>query len=108
MIFQANPALEPTMSDLPLPHTEPDAAAELEAMRHAAYPDPAESDKGETLMWTGASIGAVGAGVVAAAAICPACMVGLAPLAAVAAPAVFGAGLYKRWKKKRAIAPTGA
>jgi hypothetical protein len=78
-----------------------DISAELEAMRHAAYPDPADIDRGEVLMATGVGIGLLGVGLVAASAICPPCMMGAVPLAAATAPALLGAGVFKRWRRAR-------
>ena len=78
-----------------------DLGAELEAMRHHAYPDPGDSDRGEVLMATGVGVGLLGMGLVAAAAICPPCMLGAVPLAAASAPALLGAGLFKRWRRAR-------
>lgn len=76
---------------------------ELEAMRHAPYLGP-PADRGETLAWTGVGIGLMGAGVVAASAICAPCMIGVAPLAALTAPVLIGAGAFKRWRSKKAAA----
>jgi hypothetical protein len=78
-----------------------DVAAELAALRAKPYPDPADTDRGEVLAATGVALGVVGVGVVAAAAICPPCMLGLAPLCAVTAPVLVGAGAWKRWRRRR-------
>lgn len=72
----------------------------LEAERFAAYPDPALQDRGETLALTGVAIGVVGVGVAAVASFCPPCMAGMVPMAAVAAPALVGAGAFKRWRRR--------
>ncbi len=81
--------------------TDDDISAELEAMRHGAYPDPADIDRGEVLMATGLGIGLLGVGLVAVSAICPPCMMGAVPLAAASAPALLGAGAFKRWRRAR-------
>lgn len=81
--------------------------AELEAMRHAPYQGPGE-DRGEVLAWTGVGIGLMGAGVVAASTICAPCMIGVAPLAAVTAPVLIGAGAFKRWRVRRREAKEAA
>jgi hypothetical protein len=82
--------------------TAEDAAleAELEAMRHAPYQGP-DQDRGEVLAWSGVGIGLMGVGVVAASTICAPCMIGVAPLAAVTAPVLIGAGAIKRWRVRR-------
>jgi hypothetical protein len=74
--------------------------AELEAMRHAPYRGP-DQDRGEVLAWSGVGIGLMGVGVVAASSICVPCMVAVAPLAAVTAPVLIGAGAIKRWRVRR-------
>lgn len=56
------------------------------------------SDERETeaskLLWAGAGIGAIGVvGAITGAAVCPVCVV--------AAPALLGAGAYKRWRARR-------
>ena len=89
----------------------PLSAEELEALRRAPYPDPAAADRGEVLAATGAVIGVVGVGVVVGAvgaAICPACMLGLAPLCAVTAPVLVGASVWKRWRTRQCAATTNA
>ena len=73
---------------------------ELEAMRHAPYQGPA-ADRGEVLAWSGVGVGVLGVGVVAASTVCASCMIGVAPLAAVAAPVLIGAGALKRWVCRR-------
>ena len=77
-----------------------DLEAELEAMRHAPYQGP-DQDRGEVLAWSGVGIGLMGVGVVAASTICAPCMIGVAPLAAVTAPVLIGAGAIKRWRVRR-------
>ena len=77
-----------------------DLDAELETLRHAPYQGP-DHDRGEVLAWTGVGIGLMGAGVVAASTICAPCMIGVAPLAAVTAPVLIGAGAIKRWRIRR-------
>lgn len=79
---------------------EADLEAELEAMRHAPYQGP-DQDRGEVLAWSGVGIGLMGVGVVAASTICAPCMIGVAPLAAVTAPVLIGAGAIKRWRIRR-------
>lgn len=69
------------------------------------YPNPADADRGEVLIAVGVGIGLMGAGIAAASAICPPCALGMLPLCAVAAPAVGGAGLVKRWLKRRRQRP---
>jgi hypothetical protein len=91
----------------------PLSAEELEALRRAPYPDPAAADRGEVLAATGAvigvvGVGVVGVGVVVGAALCPACMRGLAPLCAVTAPLLVGAGAWKRWRTRQCAATTNA
>lgn len=52
-------------------------------------------DDGNELLATGLGVGAIGvAGAVLLGATCPICVV--------ATPALLGAGLYKKWKAKRA------
>ncbi len=76
---------------------------EFEAMRAAPYPNPADADRGEVLVATGVGVGVVGVGmgVIAAAALCPPCVLGALPFAAVAAPGLVGAGILKRWRRRR-------
>jgi hypothetical protein len=76
-------------------------ADEWELMRQAPYPDPAAQDRGEVLAWSGVGIGLIGVGVVAASAICPPCMMGVAPLAAATAPGLIVAGAIKRWRSRK-------
>ena len=78
-----------------------DVAAEFAALRAQPYPDPADADRGEVLAATGVALGIVGVGVVAGAALCPPCVLGLAPLCAVTAPVLVGAGAWKRWRRRR-------
>lgn len=53
-------------------------------------------DDGNDLLVTGLGVGAIGvAGAVLLGATCPICVV--------ATPALLGAGLYKKWKAKRAV-----
>lgn len=84
-----------------------DLEAELEAMRHAPYQGP-DQDRGEVLAWSGVGIGLMGVGVVAASSICVPCMVAVAPLAAVTAPVLIGAGAIKRWRVRRREAQAAA
>ena len=72
----------------------------LEALRHAPLVNPADLDRGEVLLAIGAGLGVIGVGVFAASAICPTCVLGIAPLAAVTGAAVFAAGLVKRWRRR--------
>ena len=85
-----------TTADTDAPFTD----EELAALRNAPYPDPSSQDRGEVLAWTGAAIGTVGVGVVVGAAVCPTCMLGLAPLCAATAPVLIGAGAWKRWRTR--------
>ena len=78
-----------------------DDEAELEALRHAAWPNPEHADRGEVLMATGVGMGLLGVGMVALSAICLPCVIGAAPLAAASAPVLVGAGLFKRWRRHR-------
>lgn len=88
------------MSDKVRHPADRDLDAELEAMRHAPYQGP-DQDRGEVLAWSGVGIGLMGVGVVAASTICAPCMIGVAPLAAVTAPVLIGAGAIKRWRVRR-------
>jgi hypothetical protein len=78
-----------------------DDEAELEALRQAAWPNPEHADRGEVLMATGVGMGLLSVGVVALSAICLPCVIGAAPLAAASAPVLLGAGLFKRWHRRR-------
>jgi hypothetical protein len=58
---------------------------------------PGPKDDGTELLATGVGVGAIGVvGAVFLGATCPVCVV--------ATPALIGAGLYKKWKHRRAIA----
>jgi hypothetical protein len=81
--------------------TTPDDEAELEALRQAAYPNPENADRGEVLMATGVGIGLLGVGFAALSVVCLPCAIGAAPLAAASAPVLLGAGLVKRWNRRR-------
>ncbi len=53
-----------------------------------------EDRESAKLLWAGAGIGAIGvASAIAGAAVCPVCVV--------AAPALLGAGAFKRWRARR-------
>lgn len=57
----------------------------------------------EAWMATGVSVGLLGAGVLAASAVCPPCLLGAAPLALAAAPGLVGVGLFKRWRRRQSV-----
>lgn len=56
--------------------------------------DEVPADPGTQLIWGGLGVGAIGvAGAVLLGATCPVCVV--------ATPALLGAGLYQKWKRRR-------
>lgn len=84
-----------------------DELAELEALRHAPFVDPADIDRGEVLVATGVGIGVIGVGVLVVSAICPPCLLGMVPLSAVTGTGLIAAGLVKRWRRRRRDAAAG-